>query len=133
MATDLHHSTEPSTTSLVTGIIDDAQELLKQQLALFKAELKQDVNRAKEATPIIMGGYLLCLTGILLLGFMLVQLLRWIFPTAPDWVWFGTVGVLFAGVGGAMIVLQLKQMKPNPLPETTKALKENIEWKTNRQ
>jgi len=49
MANDLHTGTEPSLTGLVTGIINDAQELLKQQVALFKQEVKDDIRKTKEA------------------------------------------------------------------------------------
>ena len=42
---------EPTVTSLLSGIVNDAQELIKQQLDLFKHELKDDVKRAKKGCP----------------------------------------------------------------------------------
>lgn len=37
-------SSEASVTSLVRGILNDAQELFRQQSALFKAELREDMR-----------------------------------------------------------------------------------------
>ena len=39
MATDLHDGTETSVTGLVKGIIEDVQQLTKQQFTLFKQEI----------------------------------------------------------------------------------------------
>ena len=38
---------EPSVTRLVTGIIDDAQELLREQIRLFKHEVRRDLKDAR--------------------------------------------------------------------------------------
>ena len=37
-----------SLTALVAGIVNDAQELLKQQVALLKHDVRQDIRQAKE-------------------------------------------------------------------------------------
>jgi hypothetical protein len=44
MATNVHSDTDVSLTSLVNGIVNDAQELMKQQFALFQAEVKEDMQ-----------------------------------------------------------------------------------------
>lgn len=49
MANDVHTGPDSSLTSLVAGIIKDVQELLKQQLSLFREEVKDDVRKTKEA------------------------------------------------------------------------------------
>ena len=40
---------EPSMASLVGGIVNDAQALIKQELALAKREVTDELNKAKEA------------------------------------------------------------------------------------
>jgi len=65
MATNVH-TDDTSMTSLVRGIIDDAQELIKQQFALFKAEVREDSRKTQEATTILGTGALLSLAGFLL-------------------------------------------------------------------
>lgn len=51
MQTSSPPGAEPSVTSLLSGIVNDAQELIKQQLLLFRHELKDDVNKAREVLP----------------------------------------------------------------------------------
>ena len=44
-------------TTLLSGIVADAQELINQQLLLFKHELKEDMTRArKTALPVLAQG-----------------------------------------------------------------------------
>ncbi len=132
MATDLHNDQSPSVTSLVSGIVQDAQELLKQQFELLKAEVKDDMKHVLDAGEIIGLGAGLGLVGGILLTLMLVYLLNWAVPSIPLWGCFGIVGALFV-VGGAACYLSGKHMldNVNPLPEkTAEALKENVQWIT---
>jgi len=49
MVTDTHSRAEPGIGSLVGGIITDAQDLIKQQLALFRTEIRTELRQAKTA------------------------------------------------------------------------------------
>lgn len=130
MANDLHTGTEPSVTGLVTGIINDAQELLKQQLALFKQEVKDDVRKTKEAALSLSIGIAVLLVGGLLWCWMLVYLLNWAIPSLPLWSCYGIVGLAFVTCGGAFLYMGKKRFESfNPLPDqSVKALKENVRW-----
>lgn len=130
MANDLHTGTEPSMTGLVTGIINDAQELFKQQLALFKQELKDDVRKTKEAAISLSAGLGIVLVGGLLWCLMLVHLLAWAFPSLPLWCAYGIIGLVFVAGGGALLYLGKKRFESfNPLPDqSVGALKENVQW-----
>ncbi|HLJ93864.1 MAG TPA: phage holin family protein [Gemmataceae bacterium] len=130
MANDLHTSHEPSMTGLVTGIINDAQELLKQQFALFKQEIKDDVRKTKEAAVSFGVGLGLLAVGGLLWCWMLVHLLYWAVPSLPLWAWFGIVGLVLVAGGGVFLFLGKKRLESfHPLPEqSVGALKENVQW-----
>jgi hypothetical protein len=133
MATDVMPNTEPSMTKLVGGIIDDTQRLLIQQGELLKADIRKDFKEAKEVgQEMIIAGSLLGVGG-LLLSFMLVHFLTWAVPDLPHWGSFGIVGGLFALAGGIVFYRGREKLdKLNPLPEqSAKALKENLQWKTN--
>jgi len=132
MATDIHSGTDVSLTSLVGGIVNDTQELMKQQLALFQAEVKEDIRKTSEASTSLGLGLAISLIGSLLLCFMLVHLLAWAVPDSPLWVWFALVGGVVLGVGGAIAYAGWQKFRSfNPLPDkTAQALKENLEWKT---
>jgi len=124
-------SSEPSVASLLTGIVNDGQELIKQQLALFKHEVQQDFEKTKEialslvlALPfVLVGGFLLCL--------MLVSLLHEV-AHLPWWGSYGVVGGAFFIIGlglGLLARQRFEAFKPISGP-TAEALKENLEWTT---
>jgi hypothetical protein len=133
MATDVMPKNETSVTGLVSGIIDDTQHLLKQQVDLLKADLRKDIKEAKEVgMSMAIAGALLGVGG-LLLSFMLVHFLSWAFPDLPHWGSFAIVGGLFAAAGGTVYYLGREKLeKLNPLPENSmEAVKENLQWQTN--
>jgi len=132
MATDLHPDQSASVTSLVSGIVHDAQELVKQQFELLKAEVRDDFRKMREAGEMLSAGAGLALMGGILLTLTLVHLLNWLIPEMPQWAAYGIVAVVFIA-GGAGLYLAGKRMldKVNPLPEqTAEALKENVQWIT---
>ena len=132
MATDLHPEQSASVTSLVSGIVHDAQELMKQQFELLKAEVRDDFRKVRDASEMIGAGAGLALMGGILLTLTLVHLLNWLIPEMPQWAAYGIVAVVFIA-GGAGLYLAGKRMldKVNPLPEqTAEALKENVQWIT---
>jgi len=117
--------------SLVRGIVDDAQHLMKQQLALFQAEVKEDLRKTKEAVMSMAAGVALAAVGGILLCVMLVHLLHWAFPdTLPLWSCYLIVGGVLAALGGGLAYAGVRRMASfNPLPdESVQALKENIQW-----
>jgi len=134
MATDVSSQTEPSMTRLVSGIIDDAQQLFKHQAELLKHDIRKDLNEAKEASLSIGVGAVLLGVGAVLLSFMLVHLLSWAVPAIPLWGGFGIVGGVLAVVGGVVFYRGEEKLEHlNPLPEeSAEGLKENLQWKTNR-
>jgi hypothetical protein len=140
MAQDLHtgsaqgstaaQGSAQSITSLVTGIIDDAQELIKQQVHMLRHEIKEDIRKTREATMALALGALVALLGILMLCFTVVHLLNW--AELALWVSYLIVGGVLTIVGGVLAYLGKKKFDSfNPLPvESTQALKENVEWIT---
>lgn len=121
------HSVAP----LLTGIINDVQDLLKQNLTLFKVEVREDVRKTKEAAAALGVGAGLAAVGGLHLSLMLVFLLSLI-PDIKLWVCFGIVGAVFTGVGLALFVRGKNKIESfNPLPdESAEALMENVQCLT---
>jgi len=122
---------DASVTRLVSGIIEDAQTLLRQQADMFKAEVREDFQRSKRAAEFGALGIVFSTVGAMGLITALVYLLHehYQFSMGASW---GIVGALFliAGValGGFSYVL-LERF--NPLPDKTfNALKENLTWQT---
>lgn len=120
-----------SVAKLVSGIVEDAQTLLRQQAEMLKAEVREDFQRSKRAAEYGALGIVCATVGALGLVTALAWFLhdRWGFEHWTSW---GIVGGVFliAGValGGFSYVL-LERF--NPLPDKTfNALKENLTWQT---
>jgi len=116
---------------LATGIVEDAQALLKQQLTLFQVELKNDLRRTRNAAIPLLIGVAVCGLAALCLCVMLALLLATAL-VLPWWAGFAIVGGALALIGGAMVVVGKTKFDAfNPLPDkTVEGIKENIQWKT---
>lgn len=119
-------------TALVSGIIHDAEELIKQQVTLLKHDVRTEIRQTKEAvTSLALGAAILGL-GAVLLSFTLVYLLSWLVPTVPLWVWFLVFGLVEAAVGGVLVyagVRQVSELRAVP-DNSVQALRENLRWTT---
>jgi len=128
MATDVRDGSEPSLSALLSGIVHDAQELTRQQLALFKEEVASDLRKTREVAITWAIGLGAAFLGAILLFLMLVHLLHW----ATDlslWACYGLVGAVTILLGGVLLYTGKKQLETiNPLPDqSVQALKENVQ------
>jgi uncharacterized membrane protein YqjE len=131
MANDLRMGFEPSMTSLVSGIIADVQDLVRQQLALFREEVKGDVANAKEAAVslALAGGVGFIGVGLLILS--LVHLLHWA-TALPLWGCYGAVAVVFLAIGGVLYLAAKKKFDSSRLLplESAQEFKESVQCLT---
>jgi hypothetical protein len=120
----------PGLSTLATGIINDVQDLIKQQLALFQHEIEAGFHQSKEAIAVLFWGLGIALVGVCLLGFMGAYFLHWAAPTWPLWACFGVAGGVVTGVGVALFFVGKKHMEAiHALPEkSVEELKENVQW-----
>src|SRR5262245_28975075 len=126
MATDLKTNQEPSVTSLVGGIISDAEALFKQQFELLKHEVRDDIRKTKEVGLTFGLGAGLALVGAVLLVQMFVWLTEWLLaPHLPLWACYGIWGVLVFAAGAILFWVGKSTLDSfNPLPEkSAEALK----------
>lgn len=118
------------TPALINAIASDAERLVGQQLALLRAELREEFGEAVEAAIGVAGGVGLIATGGMLSAVMLVHALnratRW-----PLWACYGAVaGVLGASGAGLVAAGRRKAANVNlwPPPQSAAELKENVQW-----
>lgn len=101
--------------------------LVRQEIALARAEMSQKASRAGKDAGMIAAGGAVAYAGFLAIVGALVLLLA----KAIDW-WLAAliVGVIVAIVGGILIKVGLDQLKQtSPAPEQTiETLKEDKEW-----
>lgn len=135
MAHDLSDAPEPSMASLVGGIVHDVQALLKQELALAKREVTDELNKAKEVAILLSISITSAALGGLLLVFMLVYLLHGASSERlPLWGCYGIVGAALIILAGSLFVFGKKRAGAvHLLPEQTLAtMKENVTWIKNQ-
>jgi hypothetical protein len=132
MATNLQTEPGPSIGGLVSGIVHDAQELISQQFTLFKQEVRQDFQKTRDAMACLALASGVLLVGSVILALTLVHLLAWLAPTWPLWVCYAIVGGALTGLGALLAWQGYQKLSTvTPLPDqSTKALEENLEWKT---
>ncbi len=147
MATEVqNHQDNASVATLVSGIVTDVQDLIKQQLQLTRKEIEADFRKTREAASVLILGIGLFSLGGIALVLMLAHLIhRLTLPagqvhsfdpaTVPLWGCFGIVAAVFLVVGGALAFAGKKKFDSfNPLPdESAQALKENVEWIANKR
>jgi hypothetical protein len=120
-----------STGRLLSGIVSDAEDLVQQQFALFRAEIKEDVREARKAfMPVIIGGAVLFL-GAIVLCFALVYILDAATPL-PLWACFSIVAAFLCIGGGIAVAVGMEKLREiTPVAEkTVEELKENVRWLT---
>src|SRR5437868_1143399 len=91
-----------SVTTLVTGILNDAQELMKQQVALVRTEIREDFRRTKEGALSLAIGAGAAFVGLIFVCLTAVYLIEWAaHPNLPLWACYaivaGTIVVVSAG------------------------------------
>ena len=120
---------DTSMSTLISGIVGDAQELVRQEIALARQEIREEIGTAKDAgIKLAIAGGVLAVGGLLVvltIAQALADLLNW-----PTWAGYGLVGLVLAGVGYFLLSSAQKQLKEvKPVPEkTVETMKENVEW-----
>ena len=114
---------------LVSGILDDARVLLRQEAQLLKDEIKLEVSKAGRAASGFGIGAVLAAVGTLFLLLMLVHGLHEYFSW-PLWAAYGLVGAAAAGIGITLIVRAQSlagSVRATP-HRSLHTMKENVQW-----
>jgi MFS family permease len=119
----------PSVASLVGGILEDGQKLVRQEVALARREVAETCDKAKTGVALLSSALAVGTVGGVLLGFMLATLLtQFLLPNHP-WASFGIVGSLFAFVGAVLAFCGIKKINEVhlSLPQTAETLREDVQ------
>jgi hypothetical protein len=122
---------EQSVTRIGASIIADAQELIKQQVALARAELKADFRSSVRAAWLVAWGIAAGVPAAILLGNMFVYLLHEL-AELPVWAGNGIVGGVLAALSALLIAAGRRRFRSiDHVPgQTVEAFKENVRWMT---
>jgi hypothetical protein len=127
MAIDIHppRSDERSLGELFGDLTRDTATLVRQEVALAKAEVSQKAaDVGKDAGMIAVGGALAYAGLLVLLGAFVLMLAL----VMPGWAAALIVGALAAGIGAAVAMSGLKKLKNvDPVPrQTMQTLKDDV-------
>ncbi|HBG05287.1 MAG: hypothetical protein A2075_20770 [Geobacteraceae bacterium GWC2_58_44] len=118
---------ERSIGELFSELTQELRALLRQELELFTAEMKEKMAKvAKDAVAIGAGGVLIYFGSLLLLAAIVLGLATFM----PAWGAALLVAIAFIGIGFALVQKgrkDLAQMEKKPV-QTTESLKETAKW-----
>ena len=123
---------EPSIAEVIKNAIRDAQDLVRSEIALAKAEVRQETRRLSVGAGLLAGAALAAMIAVMFLmttiALAIANVAGW-----PVWSGFGIVTVLVGIAAGALGSIGKKRLTTaRHMPRTMDALKENIEWMRTR-
>jgi Putative Actinobacterial Holin-X, holin superfamily III len=123
------YTREPTLAQLLIGLMHDAQQLLRQEVALAKHEIRVELRKILGAGMSLGLGIGIAAIGGLLLILMLVHLLHAL-TALPLWVCYGIGGGLCAAGGIVLLVLGKQKLADVHLApqETVATMRENVQW-----
>jgi len=119
-------ASEPSVGGLIRNALDDVRDLFREELALARAELRQELSKLT-AGAVRFGGAAVALWFAAMFLFVtialgLAALLAW-----PAWAGFGVVTLLLAIAGAVMAMAGRRAIREvRPMPRTVETVKENF-------
>ena len=119
---------DQSIADVLRSAIQDAQDLVRGEIALAKSELREEVRRVGAGVVLMAAA---AVVGIIAAVFLLAAL-SWGIAAAlawPVWAGFAVVGVLVAVVAGLLAYVGRSRFNGGRyMPLTVDTLKENMQW-----
>jgi hypothetical protein len=122
----------PGVATLVGGLIEDTQRLIRQEAALARHEIQGEWDRTKEGVGLVAAALAFFTLVAVLFGFTLVKLLyQYVLPN-DEWACFAIVTFLFALGGGVLLaagLMRFRQVHVVP-PQTVESLRRDVQAMT---
>ena len=105
--------------TLVAGILNDAQRLFHQQVELVRSEIQSDFKRTKEASQLFVVGAGASIVAAFMVTLTAVHLLAWA-TEWPLWICYGGVACVTGALATVLIATSIRKFREfNPLPDET--------------
>jgi uncharacterized membrane protein YqjE len=112
---------------VLQDVIGNVQEIVRSEVRLAKAEIKEEAAKAKSSAMLLGVGAASAVYAVLFLLLMTVYALTFVMP---NWAAALVVGGVLAIVAVVAVSIGMKRFKEiHPTPErTVETIKENVEW-----
>lgn len=129
--TEIHSATEHSMGEIIRDLISDVQHIVRAEMRLAKAEVKEKAQQAGQAGGMF-GGAAVC--GLFAGACLVVTCIAALALAMPVWLAALIMAVCLGCAAWAMFLGGRNRMKQvNPVPErTVESLKEDVEWAKHR-
>jgi uncharacterized membrane protein YqjE len=113
---------------VIRGALGDAQDLMRSEIALAKAELRQEIGRLQVGVAAFAGAAVAAVAGIV----MLLMTIAWAIAEGFGWpVWAGLGIVTVLTIVSAIVLAYVGKRRfaaHKPMPLTVDTMKENATW-----
>jgi uncharacterized membrane protein YqjE len=118
---------ERSIGSLVNDIVGNVQEIIRSEVRLAKAEVTEELTKARRAMIWLVAGAVLATMAF---GFLLLTAVYVLEHFFQPWVAALIVALGSGAIGGALAAVGASQMKrvSLPPPRTITSVQENLQW-----
>ncbi len=116
-----------SFSDVLQDIVGNVQDIVRSELRLAKAEIREEATKAKASSVMLGAGALIGFFAIL---FLLLTVVSGLALVVPVWAANLIVGGVLAAVASVMFPAGVKLFKQiHPAPEhTIESMRENVEW-----
>ena len=114
--------------TLARDVLTDARELVHQEVALLRAEAREQAGAAKGLGMLFGAALVLALVGVALLCVAIAAAAADLF-NVPEWASYLVLAVLLA-IGAYLLIIQgrTRVAGMQVLPKTRESLRENVAW-----
>lgn len=121
-------ATTQSIPDIVREALQDAQELVRSEIALARTEVRHEVKRVGTGAAMLAAAAVAGVIGLVLLlttaAWALTELLQW-----PVWAGFGVVALVTLLIAGLLAMMARGRLAGAPhMPLTMDTMKENMKW-----
>lgn len=120
-------TSERSAADVLRDIVANVQTIVRSEVRLARAELRDDIAKRKAAAIWIAGG---AAAGLIATAVLVLALVEGLTLVMPRWAAALTVGVVLAVAGGVSLnagLTRLTNLDP-PLDATRRSVKDNLAW-----
>lgn len=122
-----YKSRDRTTADLLKEIVGNVQEIIRSEVRLAKAEIREESSKGLSAAKLLGAGAVLSLYA---LGFVLLSSVYLLGTVVPPWAAALIVGVIVGTIAAALMLkgrAQFKKVSPKP-EKTIGNVKENVAW-----